>query len=141
LSAVAEQHNTPEAQRKTELSRLLTERVELTAALEAARDSAGVASARAAELGAPRSQLRSRAAELEGALAGEKKRAAELEEELGTLRREMEDWGEALKSVHRARESYQSSIAAAEGRAREAERRADEEGEALAAVQAQAGAS
>jgi chromosome segregation ATPase len=170
LSAVAEQHNTTESQRKTELSRLLTERVELTAALEAARDSAGAASARGAELEGALSQLRSRAAELDGALAGEKKRAAELEEELGTQRRsraaeldgalagekkraaeleeelsaqrrEMEDWGEALKSMHRERDSYQSGIAAAEARAREAEHRADEEGEALAAVQAQAGAS
>jgi hypothetical protein len=43
--------------------------------------------------------------------------------------------------MHRERDSYQSSMAAAEARAREAERRADEEGEALAAVQAQAGAS
>ena len=135
LSAVAEQHNTTESQRKTELSRLLTERVELTAALEAARDSASAASARAAELEGASSQLRSRAAELEGALAGEHKRAAELEEELGTLRREMEAWGDALKSVHRERDSYQSSIAAAEARAAEAERRLAEEHDELSAVQ------
>ena len=135
LSAVAEQHNTTESQRKTELSRLLTERVELTAALEAARDSASAASARAAELEGASSQLRSRATELEGALAGEHKRAAELEEELGTLRREMEAWGDTLKSVHRERDSYQSSIAAAEARAGDAERRLTEEHDELSAVQ------
>ena len=47
----------------------------------------------------------------------------------------MEDWGDTLKSVHRERDSYQSSIAAAEARARDAERRLAEEHDELSAVQ------
>jgi chromosome segregation ATPase len=134
LTAVTEQHNTTESQRKSELSRLLTERVNLTTAVEAARASASAAAAQAAAHEAELNQRRARGVELESALAEERKRTQVLEEELGTLRREMEDWGSALKSVHQERGTYQSTLAAAEARAREAERLAAEHYEALAAL-------
>jgi chromosome segregation ATPase len=139
LSTVAEQHNTTEAQRKSELSRLLSERVELTTALEAARAGAASDAAQAAAQEQAAQQQQIRTAELERLLAAEHKRAEQLEEDLANLRRDMEDWGDALKSVHQERGSYQSAMAAAEARAREAERRADEQQEALASAQALAG--
>jgi chromosome segregation ATPase len=137
LSAVTEQHNTTESQRKSELSRLLAERVHLTTAVEAARASASAAAAQAAEHEGALNQSRARSVELEAALAEERKRTRELEEELGTLRREMEEWGSLLKSVHQERGSYQTSIAAAEARARDAEQLAAEHAEALAALTAE----
>jgi pSer/pThr/pTyr-binding forkhead associated (FHA) protein len=159
LQAVSEQHNTTEAQRKSELGRLLAERVELTAALEAAQASAGAASALAAEREAALSQQavehevavsqqRTRSAELENALHAERKRAQELEadgrqreEELATVRREMEDWGSALKSMHLERGTYQATLGDVEARARLAERQAAEQVEALNAMQAEAARS
>ncbi len=132
LTAVTEQHNTTESQRKSELSRLLSERVSLTTAVEAAHASASAASAQAAEHEAALNQRRARMVELENALAEERKHTKELEEELTTLRREMDDWGSTLKSVHQERGTYQSTLAAAEARAREAERLAAEHGGDLA---------
>jgi len=159
LQAVSEQHNTTEAQRKSELGRLLAERVELTAALEAAQASGGAASALAAEREAALSQQaldhevaisqqRARSTELEAALHAERKRAQELEadgrqreEELATVRREMEDWGSALKSMHVERGTYQATLGDVEARARLAERQAAEQVEALNVIQAQAARS
>jgi chromosome segregation ATPase len=134
LTAVTEQHTTTESQRKSELSRLLTERVHLTTAVETARASASTAAAQAAEHEAALNQRRAHMVELESALAEERKRTKELEEELGTLRREMEDWGSALKSVHQERSTYQTTLAAAEARAGEAERVAAEHAADLAAL-------
>ena len=159
LQAVSEQHNTTEAQRKSELGRLLAERVELTAALEAAQASGGAASALAAEREAALSQQaldhevalsqqRAHSAELEAALHAERKRAQELEadgrqreEELATVRREMEDWGSALKSMHVERGTYQATLGDVEARARLAERQAAEQVEALNVIEAQAARS
>ena len=159
LQAVSEQHNTTEAQRKSELGRLLAERVELTAALEAAQASGGAASALAAEREAALSQQalghevalsqqRARSTELEAALHAERKRAQELEadgrqreEELATVRREMEDWGSALKSMHVERGTYQATLGDVEARARLAERQAAEQVEALNVIEAQAARS
>jgi chromosome segregation ATPase len=138
LSAVAEQHNTTESQRKSELSRLLAERVTLTTAVEAAHASASAAAAQAAEQEAELNQRRARGMETEAALSAERKRAKQLEEELATVRREMDEWGETLKSVQQERSSYQTTLAAAEERAAQAERLAAERGAHLIAVQGEA---
>jgi hypothetical protein len=135
LSAVAEQHSTTESQRKSELSRLLSERVDLTTELEAARADATAAAAHARANEQALNQQQTRVAELERVLLGERKRAEELEKELANLRREMEDWGDALKSVHQERGTFQSALAAAEARAGEAERREAEHRVALEATQ------
>ena len=138
LTAVTEQHTNTESQRKTELGRLLAERVDLTTAVEAARASASAAAAQASEQQATLSQMRARSAETESALTVERKRAQELEEELGNLRRAMEEWGDTLKQVHQERNTYQSTVGAAEARALQAERHAAEQVETLNAAQAQA---
>jgi chromosome segregation ATPase len=138
LSAVAAQHSSGESQRKSELSRLLGERVELATALESARGGTLTAQAQAAEQTQAATAAQSRAAELERLLSAERKRATDFEIELGELRHEMEAWGDALKSVHQERGTYQSVVAAADARAREAERREVEQRDALAAAQAQA---
>ncbi len=141
LTAVTEQHSTTESQRKSELGRLLAERVELTTAVEAARASASSSAAQATEHEAALSQRRARIAELEGVLAAERKRAKELETELADVRGQMEEWGDTLKRVHQERATYQSTVGAAESRAQQAERSAAEQVEALNSLRAQADAN
>ena len=145
LQALSEQHNTTESQRKSELGRLLSERVQLTAAVEAARAGATAASAQAAEHEAALNQRRAKGVELEATLAAERKRATDLEAqvqqldaELATLRKEMDDWGETVRSAHQERGTFQATLAAAESRAREAERRAAEQADALLLQQSEA---
>jgi chromosome segregation ATPase len=140
LTAVTEQHSTTESQRKSELGRLLGERVELTTAVEAARASASASAATASEHEAALNQRRARITELEAALAAEHKRATQLEAELADVRGQMEEWGDTLKRVHQERATYQSSIGAAESRAQDAERRGAEQVETLNTLQAQADA-
>ena len=136
LTAVTEQHSSTETQRKSELGRLLAERVDLTTAVETARASASAAAAQATEQQAALSQVRARSVELESTLTAERGRAGELEEELAVLRREMEAWGDTLKQVHQERNTYQSTVAAAEARALQAERLAAEQVETLNAARA-----
>ena len=135
LTAVTEQHTTSESQRKSELSRLLAERVELTAALEQARAGAVQASTQATEHETALRAQRARVSELETALAAEKQRSAQLDGELTAVRAEMEAWGETLRRVHQERGTYQGTLSALEARAQEAERRAAEQLEALNAAQ------
>ena len=134
LTAVTAQQSTSESQRKTELSRLLSERVELTAAVEAARASASAATAAAVEHEAALTQRRARDAELEASLDAERKRATELEAELTTVRSEMEDWANAVKAAHQERAALQ----AAEARVKVLERREFEHAEELLKLQAHA---
>jgi chromosome segregation ATPase len=140
LTAVTEQHSTTESQRKSELGRLLAERVELTTAVEAARAGASAAAAQATEHEAALNQRRARVTELEALLAAERKRAKELETELADVRGQMDEWGDTLKRVHQERATYQATVGAAESRAREAERHAAEQVETLNALTGQADA-
>ncbi|MBS0581347.1 MAG: FHA domain-containing protein [Proteobacteria bacterium] len=134
LTALSSQHTTSETQRKTELSRLLAERVELTAELEAARAAAVAAAAAASEHEAALPPLRARTAESEAALAAERKRAADAEAELNTLRGEMEEWASAVKAAHHERGTLQ----AAQARVQELERLEVEHATELLKVQSQA---
>ncbi len=140
LTAVTEQHSTSESQRKSELGRLLAERVELTTAVETARAAASNAAAQAAEHEAALNQRRARVTELETALAAERRRAKDLETELADVRGRMDEWGDTLKRVHEERATYQGTVGAAESRAQAAERRAAEQVETLNTVQSQADA-
>jgi pSer/pThr/pTyr-binding forkhead associated (FHA) protein/archaellum component FlaC len=132
LTAVTAQQSTSESQRKSELNRLLAERVDLTAAVEAARAQASAAAAAAVEHEAALSQRRARDAELESSLAAERKRAADFEAELGTVRSEMEDWAAAVKGAHQERAALQT----ARERVKELERREFEHAAELLKVQA-----
>ncbi len=132
LTAMTAQQSTSESQRKSELNRLLAERVELTAAVEAARAQASAAAAAAVEHEAALTQRRARDAELEAALASERKRAAEFEAELTTVRSEMEDWAAAVKGAHQERAALQT----ARERVKELERREFEHAAELLKVQA-----
>ena len=67
LTAASAQHTSTESQRKSELSRLLAERVDLTAAVEAARASASAAATAAIEHETALAQRRARDTELEAA--------------------------------------------------------------------------
>jgi chromosome segregation ATPase len=139
LTALTDQHNTAESQRKSELSALLSERVELTTALEAARASAAALQGQVNEHETDLSARRARIAELESALEAERKRAGELEEELATARREMEDWGSALKAAHAERGTHLEAVGSAEARAKELERRLAQQDEALRTLQVRVG--
>ena len=119
LTAASAQHTSTESQRKSELSRLLAERVDLTAAVEAARASASAAATAAVEHETALAQRRARDTELEAALVAERKRAADLDAELTTVRSEMEDWATAVKAAHQERGQLQS----AQARVKELERR------------------
>jgi chromosome segregation ATPase len=134
LTALSSQHTSTESQRKTELSRLLSERVELTAALEAARAAAANAATAANESEGALAQRRAREAESEAALNAERKRAAELEAELSTVRGEMEEWASAVRAAHHERGALQS----AQARVQELERREVEHATELLKLQSQA---
>jgi chromosome segregation ATPase len=138
LSAVAEQHHSSETQRKSELSRLLSERVQLTSDLENAQAQHAAVAARLAEHEQSLAQQRARSGELESLLEAEKRRGAELDGELTALRREMDEWSDTLQTVHRERGSYQTNVDALEERAREAERHAVEARAELKTAQAEA---
>ncbi len=134
LGAVSAQHNTSESQRKSELSRLLIERVDLTAALEAARATAASATASAVEHEAAITKRRAHDAEVAAALSAERKRAAELDAEVTTVRGEMEDWATAVKAAHHERAALQ----AAQARVKELERAEFEHAAEMLKVQTQA---
>ncbi|HXN80559.1 MAG TPA: FHA domain-containing protein, partial [Steroidobacteraceae bacterium] len=141
LQARAEAHGSSDSQQQTELSRLLAERADLTAAVESARAATLVASAQAAGHEAALGQVRSRNAELESALIAERRRVGQLEDELAAARREMQDWGSALKTAQQERNAHLASIGAAEARVRELEERAAEQLEAVHVLQADSNAS
>jgi pSer/pThr/pTyr-binding forkhead associated (FHA) protein len=132
LTAVTAQQTSSESQRKSELSRLRAERVDLTAAVETARAQASAAAAAAVEHEAALTQRRARDSELEAALSAERKRAAELDAELTTVRSEMEDWANAVKAAHQERAGLQS----AQERVKELERREFEHAAELLKAQA-----
>ena len=137
LTAVTAQQTSSESQRKSELSRLLAERVDLTAAVEAARAQASVAAAAAVEHEAALTQRRARDADLEASLAAERKRAAELDAELTAVRSEMEEWASAVKGAHQERATLQT----VQQRVKELERREFEHAEELLKVQAHSAGS
>jgi chromosome segregation ATPase len=141
LQALAEAHGSSDSQQQTELGRLLSERADLTAAVESARGATLVASAQAAGHEAALEQLRTRNAELESALVTERRRAGQLEDELTAARRETQDWGSALQTAQQERNVHLAGIAAAEARVRELEQRAAEQLEAVRVLQADSNAS
>ena len=141
LQARAEQQGSGDSQQQAELSRLLAERAELTAAVEAARAATLVASAQAAGHEAALAQVRSRNAELESVLIAERRRVGQLEDELAAARRETQDWGNALQSVQSERNAHLASIAAAEARVRELEQGAADQLETVRVLQGDSNAS
>jgi hypothetical protein len=141
LQAHAEQQGSSDSQQQAELSRLLAERAELSAAVESARAATLVASAQAAGHEAALMQVRSRNAELESVLIAERRRVGQLEEELAAARRETQDWGSALQSAQSERNAHLASIAAAEARVRELEQRAADQLETVRVLQADSNAS
>ncbi len=141
LQARAEQQGSGDSQQKAELSRLLAERAELTAAVESARAATLVASAQAAGHEAALVQVRSRNAELESVLIAERRRVGQLEDELAAARRETQNWGSALQSVQSERNAHLASIAAAEARVRELEQGAADQLETVRVLQGDSNAS
>ena len=141
LQAHAAAHGSSDSQQQAELSRLLAERAELTAAVESASAATLVASAQAAGHEAALVQVRSRNAELESVLIAERRRVGQLEDELAAARRETQDWGSALQSVQSERNAHLASIAAGEARVRELEQRAADHLETVRVLQADSNAS
>jgi len=133
---LAEQHRALGAQQQDELQRLLAERTDLSAALASARAEAAAAAAQSATQQSGAAAAQERARQLDGALASERQRVAQLEQELTRVRGEMEEWGGALRAAQGERESQLARVAAAEERARLLEHRADEQREALQALEA-----
>src|SRR5262249_46581454 len=137
---LTDQHNTAESQRKGELSKLLSERVELTTALETARAAAADLQSQVNQHENELAERRARVAALESGLDAEKQRAGELDEELAGVRREMDDWGSALKAAHAERGTHLAAVSAAEARAKDLERRLAQQEESLRSLQVRVGA-
>jgi chromosome segregation ATPase len=124
-------------QQQNELQGLRAEATSLASALQEARRSAEIASARASSEQAELAQQRERTAQLEAALDSERRQSQQLEAELATVRAEMDEWGGVLRSAQHERSGHLASIATAETRVRQLEQEALTRAESAQSLQSE----